>query len=238
VEAPLRHEDAAELTGLYVLGSLTAAERDAFEAHLAGCERCAVEVKAFEPVVLALGQLPAPADPDPSVRGRVLASLGAEPAPRAATGAGLPAWLALAAALVVAAGAAFYAVQLRRQAAATQAMAAILAAPDLARIDLAGQPAAPSASARALWSRSRGLVFTASNLPALPAGRVYQLWVLSKEPAPMSAGLMRPDASGRVTVTVQTPADMPQPVAMAVTLEPDGGVPAPTGDKYLVGLAN
>jgi hypothetical protein len=27
-------------------------------------------------------------------------------------------------------------------------------------------------------------------------------------------------------------------VAMAVTIEPDGGVPAPTGDKYLIGLAN
>jgi hypothetical protein len=25
---------------------------------------------------------------------------------------------------------------------------------------------------------------------------------------------------------------------MAVTLEPEGGVPSPTGDKYLVGLAN
>jgi hypothetical protein len=25
---------------------------------------------------------------------------------------------------------------------------------------------------------------------------------------------------------------------MAVTLEPEAGVPSPTGDKYLVGLAN
>src|SRR5262249_39968240 len=110
--------------------------------------------------------------------------------------------------------------------------------PDLARIDLAGQAAAPSASARALWSRSRGLVFTASNLPPLPAGRVYQLWVLTSQPAPMSAGLLRPDAGGGVPATIATPAAMPQPRAMAVTLEPDGGVPAPTGDKSLVGLAN
>ena len=33
-----------------------------------------------------------------------------------------------------------------------------------------------------------------------------------------------------------TPQDIPQPVAMAVTIEPAGGVPAPTGDKYLVGV--
>jgi hypothetical protein len=37
---------------------------------------------------------------------------------------------------------------------------------------------------------------------------------------------------------VVTPVDMPAPVAMAVTIEPAGGVAAPTGDKYLIGVAN
>ena len=125
----------------------------------------------------------------------------------------------------------------RRTAADAQSEVAVLAAPDLARIDLAGQPAAPQASARAFWSRSRGLVFTASNLPAPPAGRTYQLWILTAQPAPVSAGLLKPDANGRVNAVFETPADLPKPTAMAVTIEPDGGVPAPTGDKYLVGLA-
>ena len=49
---------------------------------------------------------------------------------------------------------------------------------------------APHASARAFWSRSRGLVFTASNLPAPPPGRAYQLWVLTAQPAPISAGML------------------------------------------------
>ena len=114
----------------------------------------------------------------------------------------------------------------------------VLAAPDLARIDLAGQPAAPQASARAFWSRSRGLVFTASNLPAPPPGRAYQLWVLTAQPAPISAGMLKLDANGRATAMIDTPQDLPKPVAMAVTLEPEAGVPSPTGDKYLVGLAN
>ena len=75
---------------------------------------------------------------------------------------------------------------------------AVLTAPDVARIDLAGQPpVAPRASARAFWSRSRGMVFTASNLPPLPAGSVYQLWVVTKEPAPLSAGLLTPDVAGQ-----------------------------------------
>ena len=126
----------------------------------------------------------------------------------------------------------------RRSAAESQRTVLVLAAPDLARIDLAGQPAAPQASARAFWSRSRGLVFTASNLPPPPSGRGYQLWVLTAQPAPISAGMLMLDANGRVTAMIDTPQDLPKPVAMAVTLEPEAGVPAPTGDKYLVGVAN
>lgn len=126
----------------------------------------------------------------------------------------------------------------REAASQAEEVAAVLAAPDLAQVLLAGQPAAPSASARAFWSRSRGLVFNAANMPALPAGRTYQLWVIPAQAPPISAGLIKPDASGRVTAVFKTPPDLPTPTAMAVTIEPDGGVPAPTGDKYLVGVAN
>jgi anti-sigma-K factor RskA len=125
---------------------------------------------------------------------------------------------------------------LRRVAGDAQSQLAVLVAPDVLRIDLAGQPSAPEASARAFWSRSRGLVFTASNLPAVPQGKTYQLWVLTKQPAPISAGLFKPDPQGRVAAVFETPLDLPQPIGMAVTIEPNGGVPAPTGDKYLVGL--
>jgi anti-sigma-K factor RskA len=104
----------------------------------------------------------------------------------------------------------------------------------VARVDLAGQPIAPSASARAYWSRAHGLVFSGNNLPQLPAGRTYQLWVVTAS-APISAGLLTPDAAGNVGGTFATPADIPAPVAMAVTIEPAGGVPAPTGEKFLVG---
>jgi hypothetical protein len=173
-------------------------------------------------------------------------------------------WLAAAASLLLAAGLGLYAASLRvrigaleqlltqatgRAAVAERQIAdlrratddartqlAVLEAPDLQRINLAGQPAAPKASARAFWSRSRGLVFTASDLPAAPAGKTYQLWVLTKAPAPISAGLFKPDPQGRVAAVFETPLDLPQPIGMAVTIEPDGGVPAPTGDKYLVGL--
>ncbi len=123
----------------------------------------------------------------------------------------------------------------RRVALQTQSTVDVLTAPDLARIDLAGQAAtAPSARARALWSRQRGMVFTASDLPALPAGRVYQVWVVTAD-ARISAGLIAPDASGRGTGVFATPPDIARPVAVAVTLEPAGGVPQPTGAFYLLG---
>lgn len=113
---------------------------------------------------------------------------------------------------------------------------AVLTAPDLAQIDLAGQPEAPEARARAFWSRERGMVFSASKLPPAPPGKTYQVWVVTTDPAPISAGLIEPDPQGHVDVVFATPPDIPQPKAVAVTLEPAGGVPAPTGAKYLVGL--
>jgi anti-sigma-K factor RskA len=126
-------------------------------------------------------------------------------------------------------------VDAQRTATGAQTAVAILTAPDVARVDLAGQqPVSPAATARAFWSRSRGMVFNASNLPPLPAGRTYQLWVVTAQ-APISAGLLTPDTQGSVSEVFNTPPDIPQPVAMAVTIEPAGGVPAPTGDKYLVG---
>lgn len=114
---------------------------------------------------------------------------------------------------------------------------AVLAAPDVARIELAGQPGAGAgATGRAYWSRARGMVFSANALPPAPAGWSYQVWVVTTAPAPMSAGLIEPDANGRVNVVFSTPSDIPPPQAVAVTLEPAGGRPAPTGPKVLVGL--
>jgi anti-sigma-K factor RskA len=82
-----------------------------------------------------------------------------------------------------------------------------------------------------------GLVFTASDLPPLRAGRTYQLWLVTAQ-APVSAGYFDIDNGGRVTQTFSTAPDVARPVAIAVTDEPAGGAPAPTGDKYLVGLTH
>jgi anti-sigma-K factor RskA len=180
------------------------------------------------------------------------------PPPRTA----MSGWLALAAALAVAVGASAYAWQLqlrvrtlearldnaeqrasaaersvadaRRTAGEAQAAMSVLAAPDMVRIELAGQSAASAARARALWSRNRGMVFTVTNLPEAPAGRVYQVWVVTAA-GPVSAGLLTPDAGGRAEAFFSTPPDIADPTAVAVTLEQAGGVPAPTSEPYLLG---
>ncbi len=110
----------------------------------------------------------------------------------------------------------------------------VLSAPDLRQVDLAGQPPAPAARARAFWSRTQGLVLTATRLPDLPSGRTYQLWLLA-DGAPISAGVFTADASGGATVAFDTPVSVPTPTGMAVSVEPEGGSPGPTGDIVLAG---
>jgi anti-sigma-K factor RskA len=122
----------------------------------------------------------------------------------------------------------------QRTAFQAQSATAVLAAPDVVRVDLQGAPAAPQAAGRALWSRQTGMVFAATNLPALPAGRIYQVWLVAGK-TPVSAGLIAPDETGRGMGIFQTPVDIETPVTVAVTIEPQGGVSAPTGAFYLIG---
>jgi hypothetical protein len=127
-------------------------------------------------------------------------------------------------------------VDARRVGFETQSALAVLAAADLTRVDLQGAPAAPQASGRLLWSRESGMVFAADNLPPLPAGRIYQVWLVAGGPA-VSAGLVAPDETGRGVGIFRTPIDVTGLVTVSVTIEPEGGVPAPTGAFYLTGKA-
>ena len=251
------HEQFAELAGAYALGALDAADRVAFEQHLSSCAECQQLVADAHVVMAALPFALTPIDPPPALRNRIM--MATAPA-RSSARPTLTGWLAVAAALVAAvAGVAVWTQY--RQAAQAQAAAErsqaqvgvlqdqllalqrqsdtarqaidILGADDVTRVDLKGQPAAPASSGRAYWSASRGLLFSAVNLPALPAGRVYQLWYVTAA-APVSAALVTPDATGRYTVITQAPAGV-APTAFAVTIEPAGGLPAPSGAFYLLG---
>ena len=272
--AEMDHDALREGAGLYALGALAAEERNAFEAHLATCAECAAEVRALGGVVTALPYAVPQVDPPTSLRGRVLAAVGAPAAASRPTAAEMPArartgfvsagWLSAAALLIASLALGAYAVNLRQRvvgletrlrgavnrldlterqladavlaAERAQTRLAVLTSPDLKQVNLTGQAPAPRAAGRAFWSRSNGLLFAANELPPLPAGRTYQLWYLTPG-APVSAGLVKPDGRGRIAASFDAPPNLPEPTGIAVSIEPESGVPAPTGAIYLAGLA-
>jgi Anti-sigma-K factor rskA, C-terminal len=114
-----------------------------------------------------------------------------------------------------------------------QTISDVLAAPDLVRYNLVGGDEAASFSAQALLSRSRGLVFSGSRLPAPPPESTYQIWLLSNG-GPVSVGTFVPDASGRYSMATADVPRVPPPVAgVSVTVERAGGRERPTGRTIL-----
>jgi hypothetical protein len=116
-----------------------------------------------------------------------------------------------------------------------ETVGAILTAPDLIRFSLSGGAASVDrSSAQVLWSRTRGLVMSASRLPAAPPETIYQLW-LKTAGNPVSAGVFVPDGTGRATLVTDVPPKVIGAVLGAeVTIEPTGGRSTPSGRALLV----
>ena len=113
----------------------------------------------------------------------------------------------------------------------------VVSAPHARSIVLAAQGGSPDgvASGRAYHDPgSRRAVFYAAGLTLPAAGKTYQLWYIA-DGVPVSAGVFDPDAAGGATVVVENVARPESIRAWAVTLEPAGGVPQPTGPMVLVG---
>jgi hypothetical protein len=117
----------------------------------------------------------------------------------------------------------------RETALKAQTISYVLSAPDLVRYNLVGRDRDTQFSAQALWSRSRGLVFSGSRLPTPPPDSTYQIWILSAAD-PVSVATFVPDGGGRFTMATPTPPKVPPPIAgLAVTVERAGGSDHPTG---------
>ena len=111
-------------------------------------------------------------------------------------------------------------------------MAAIVGAGDVTRVSLAGLGPAGAARAQVYVSRSSGMFLIGEGLPDLAPDRVYQLWSIVGG-APVSGGVFTREADGRAQLLAPPPPGPPE--ALAVTVEPSGGVPSPTGPQYLLG---
>ena len=99
----------------------------------------------------------------------------------------------------------------------------------------AGQPVAPAPPPTHSESNPRPDLHGVE--PAATPADILELWIIAGQ-TPIRAGLLRPASDGAVQAIFTTPGDLTKAAAFAVTIEPDGGVLAPTGDKYLVGLVN
>ncbi|HMD31950.1 MAG TPA: anti-sigma factor [Candidatus Acidoferrales bacterium] len=103
------------------------------------------------------------------------------------------------------------------------------------RVRLMSGTIKPLPEGRVFYHPKKGLLFFASNLPPLDEGKSYQLWYMPSEGVPSSAGVFAPDARGNATMMMPSSSMPGSPKAFAVTIEPVGGVAAPTGPEVLVG---
>jgi len=99
----------------------------------------------------------------------------------------------------------------------------------------AGTPRAPWAWM--FWNHATNRwTFFAHNLPQAPAGKTYQLWLVTPR-AKISAGTFTPEANGSAAVQATYALARDSLRAVAVTEEPAGGVPQPTGPFVLTASA-
>ena len=111
---------------------------------------------------------------------------------------------------------------------------AALSGPGVQVIELAStQRRAPGG--RMFWDPATARwTFFAHDLPALRADRDYQLWLITPA-GPVSAGTFKPTPEGLATVQATYALPRDQLRAVAVTEEPAGGLPKPSGQPLILG---
>ena len=124
----------------------------------------------------------------------------------------------------------------RKSAARAERVAGLFTSPHTLKVDLVATGRVALPQGRLLFNSRRGLFFYAANLPPVPSSKTYQLWLVPLSGKPVSYGILRPDQSGSAELVSFAAFEGGVPAAFALTVEPAGGVPQPTGPKVLVGV--
>ena len=238
-------DDRSVAAGEYVLGTLQAQERAAFDSLLAGDPSLQAEVYAWQDRLVGLTQRVDAVEPDPQWWSQIEARL----LPASAT-APLPAAGAAAATVRLASSA--NDPQWRRlrlwQTVSGLAIAAslMLATLLVARIPAGTEPArylavlqAPDKSAGWVVEASVGgrlRLMPIGTSAAVPAGKALQFWTKAKgATGPTSLGLIRPGEVTDLPATRLPTLEVGQ--LFELTLEPEGGSPIarPTGPVLFIG---
>lgn len=106
------------------------------------------------------------------------------------------------------------------------------------RFQLTKQSSQPISNARVTYvSETGSLIFQGANLDQLPAGKVYELWLIpvGDGRTPIPAGTFRPDERGYASIVLP---DIPKGViagTFGVTMEEEGGAKNPTLPILMIG---
>jgi anti-sigma-K factor RskA len=220
--------------GPWVLGALGEPDAVVFEQHLTECDACAREVAELKVVADVLPMAAPQVLPPPALKDRLMATVNAEAELLRAAGpqagvperaqprarAGLSGWLGRIRPLpAIGAATAVLAVGV---------LAAVLATGgDGGTTTFTGTGPKGAAVALQVDDRHDGkLKF--QHMTAPPAGRVYQVWLVTGREAPRpSHALFSVSRDG--TATIEIPESLKGTDQVLVTDEPPSGSPAPTG---------
>ena len=246
-----------ETYDLYVLGVLEGEELEAFRVHIAdGGDAAQQELRLAEARVAQLGLLTPEIEPPAQVRHKLMtavAPLRAQPQPVLSRPFPALAWGMAAVLLIGAILIGWRALSLEGQLQRVQQEIAMLeeeqrilreetetyrrvleivSAPGTISVSLG---AATSPELHAYWNEQQGMVLTGQNMPALSAGRAYQLWVIPNEGNPVDAGTFQPEPDGGILLIRPLDLAPGDASALAITDEPESGSPQPTTQPIWVG---
>lgn len=233
------HDDYKEMIPAHALSALDAADARALNEHLAGCAECRRDLAEWEATAASLALSAKPMEPSPEVRERILNKIRSEKSPSKVIPFPSPRrrmWELIAAVVVFAALLVSVVVlyQQNRQLQHENAFYKLITAPGSRIAELSGTNEASGATAKLAYDPTGRAVLIANGLPRTPAGKEYQLWfIVDNKPIPGKS--FAPDDSGRSTLQDQVPEAARRSAIFAITLEPTGGVPLPTGAIYLRG---
>lgn len=237
-----------EQLDLYALGALEGEERRQVEAHLASCGTCARTLAEVRGVLAAVAMTAEQKTPSARAKQQLFERIGRERAAARTAGPGgfrwnfvwaaaTAAFAALAVFLWVANSRLETELEGMRQAAAVQkaeldrvrAVSQMVMSPDTVAIKLAAVGPRFAGGGRVLYNARQGALIYSGSIPPAEAGKAYELWVVPQEGNPIPAGLVSVNPLGEGSVVLpRIPAGVAFK-AFAITLEPAGGTPAPTG---------
>jgi anti-sigma factor RsiW len=207
-----------ELSALYALDVLDDEERARYEEHLAGCERCQADLRGLREAAAGIGFVASGPAPPAALRERVLEQVRAEPINVTPIRPRRPSFtVSIAAAVAVAATAVavalgVWAATLHHSLSHEQAAVSVLGDPHAKRVPVQGV-------AGSLVVAPSGKAALAVDLPAPPAGKTYEAWVID-------GGVHRDRLfDGAPTLLERR---VGPGTTVKVTLEAAGGVDSPT----------